>query len=77
MSEYEALQRKLASGWNTWNTLSIFSRVRLAQGFAVNLTFRDGSSVLHGGYIGHYHQTEEGDLGAPAVFGVLAASAHH
>jgi hypothetical protein len=30
MTEYQALQHKLAQGWNTWNTLSVLSHVLLS-----------------------------------------------
>src|SRR5665647_1956512 len=41
MSEYEALQQNLASGWNTWNTRSVLSHVLLPEGFALNLGLRE------------------------------------
>jgi hypothetical protein len=41
MSEYEAMQQKLAQGWNTWNTRSVLSHVHLPEGFAVNLCLRE------------------------------------
>ncbi len=67
MPEYETLQRELGSGWNTWNTFSVFSHVHLPEGFALNLTFKDASSgaVLRSGYIGHYAQTADNDLTVP------------
>lgn len=65
MSEYKSLQRELGSGWNTWNTFSIFSHVHLPEAFAVKLTFRDSTKVLRQGYIGHYAQTDENDLSLP------------
>ena len=34
--EYDSLQRKLATGWNTWNTRSVLSHVLLPEGLAVN-----------------------------------------
>ncbi|MGD2174316.1 MAG: trehalase family glycosidase [Candidatus Brocadiaceae bacterium] len=67
MSEYADLQAKLASGWNTWNTFSVFSHVHLPEAFALNLTFKDVTRgrVLRSGYIGHYEQTEDSDLTLP------------
>lgn len=50
MSEYQALQRRLASGWNTWNTRSVLSHVLLPQGLAVNLGIKE--------YAGGYHLRE-------------------
>jgi putative isomerase len=57
MQSYEELKQKLAKGWNTWNTFSVFSHVLLPESFALNLCFRDGAKrkTFHGeGYIGHY-----------------------
>src|SRR6266545_211704 len=36
-AEYARAQRRLARGWNTWNTQSVLSHVLLPEGFAVNL----------------------------------------
>jgi putative isomerase len=41
MSEYDLMQKKLARGWNTWNTRSVLSHVLLPEGFAINLGLRD------------------------------------
>ena len=41
MIEYEIMQKRLASGWNTWNTRSVLSHVLLPEGFAINLGFRE------------------------------------
>jgi hypothetical protein len=41
MNAYEALQKTLATGWNTWNTRSVLSHVLLPHGFAINLGFRE------------------------------------
>jgi hypothetical protein len=49
---YRALQRELGRGWNTWNTNSVVSHVRLPDGVAVSLGVRaywkEGRS---GGYL--------------------------
>lgn len=44
---YENLQKKLASGWNTWDTRSVLTHVFLPYGFAVDLNMidSDGSRV--------------------------------
>jgi putative isomerase len=42
--QYIAMQRKLASGWNTWNTRSVLSHVFLPQYFTVNLELNDSRS---------------------------------
>ena len=49
-TEYEALQARLASGWNTWNTRSVLSHVLLPQGLAINLGIKE--------YAGGYHLRE-------------------
>ena len=41
---YEALQRELAQGWNTWNTRSVLSHVLLPEGFALNLALKEYAS---------------------------------
>lgn len=40
----EALNHKLAQGWNTWNTRSALSHVLLPQSFAINLQLKDAAS---------------------------------
>lgn len=42
--EYAKLNRKLASGWNTWNTRSVLSHVLLPEAFSINLELQDGKS---------------------------------
>jgi putative isomerase len=41
VSRYDDLKRRLAQGWNTWNTRSVLSHVLLPEGFALNLGFRE------------------------------------
>ncbi len=41
MTPYEALQKRLAQGWNTWNTRSVLSHVLLPEGFALNLCLKE------------------------------------
>jgi hypothetical protein len=41
---YNEMQGKLASGWNTWNTRSVFSHVFLPGCFAINLELNDSKS---------------------------------
>ena len=41
ITPYEDLQKRLASGWNTWNTRSVLSHVHLPEGFALNLGLRE------------------------------------
>jgi hypothetical protein len=47
MSEYAELKKRLASGWNTWNTRSVLSHVLLPEGFALNLGLKDFSTGGH------------------------------
>ena len=51
---YNEMQRKLASGWNTWNTRSVLSHVFLPQYFTVNLELYDSRSdgILQDALIG-------------------------
>jgi hypothetical protein len=67
MSKYQQLQKELASGWNTWDTFSIYSHVHLPEGFALRLIFKDGrrGNVLENGYIGHYELGKSTDLSLP------------
>lgn len=44
---YRALQNKLASGWNTWNTRSVLSYVLLPQGLAVNIGVKSNGITTH------------------------------
>jgi putative isomerase len=41
---YNEMQRKLASGWNTWNTRSVLSHVYLPGSYTVNLELNDSKS---------------------------------
>ncbi|MBN1399651.1 MAG: hypothetical protein JXA74_02370 [Anaerolineae bacterium] len=61
MREYEALQRRLAQGWNTWNTRSVLSHVHLPDGFALNLGLKEymHSRYLAEALVGRKEQDEE------------------
>ncbi|MCF1713708.1 alpha,alpha-trehalase [Flavihumibacter sp. RY-1] len=52
---YRQLQTQLASGWNTWNTKSVLSHVKLPEGLAVNIGFKNnvisGNRYLQESYI--------------------------
>jgi len=67
MRPYQQMMTELASGWNTWNTFSIFSHVHLPAGFAINLLFKDGATegLLREGSIGHYSLGVNSDLSLP------------
>lgn len=47
MKEYQELKKRLARGWNTWNTRSVLSHTLLPEGFAINLGIKEYRS-------GHY-----------------------
>jgi neutral trehalase len=38
--QYREIQKKLARGWNTWNTRSVLSHVLLPESFSINLAFK-------------------------------------
>jgi len=61
MSEYDDLQRRLAQGWNTWNTHSVLSHVHLPDGFALGLGIKEYSSrmYLDGALVGRRGEQEE------------------
>ncbi len=61
MNEYAELKRRLAHGWNTWNTRSVLSHVLLPQGFAVNLGIKEYASgkYLKEALIGRFGDDEE------------------
>lgn len=57
MSEYEQLGRRLARGWNTWNTRSVLSHGVLPGGVALNLGIKEWHKV------GHVHENYNADTG--------------
>ena len=66
MSAYKDMMKKLAQGWNTWNTRSVLSHVLLSDGFALNLCFKEhatGSTwkdhYLKEAQIGRFGEHEE------------------
>ncbi len=70
MNEYAELKRRLASGWNTWNTRSVLSHVLLPEGFALNLgikEFADGA-YLKEALIGRHGDDEEKIHPAPRSY---------
>jgi hypothetical protein len=53
MSEYDALQRRLAQGWNTWNTRSVLSHVLLPESVEVSLALQPtGGAYLKRALVG-------------------------
>jgi hypothetical protein len=47
MTPYESLQKKLSSGWNTFNTRSVLSHVLLPQGLCINIGIHERFSGQH------------------------------
>lgn len=45
--EYRALQKRVARGWNTWNTNSVLSHAHLPDGFAITLGLKNSGTGLH------------------------------
>ena len=64
---YNEMQRKLASGWNTWNTRSVLSHVFLPECFAVNLELNDSRSngILKEALIGRRGRDVENVIPGP------------
>jgi hypothetical protein len=59
--EYTLLKRRLARGWNTWNTRSVLSHVLLPHGLAINLGLKEYGSAryLKESFIGQQGQDQE------------------
>ena len=47
MKQYDAIQQKLARGWNTWNTHSVLCWVHLPEAFALNLGIKSYAGKTH------------------------------
>jgi hypothetical protein len=64
---YNEMQRKLASGWNTWNTRSVLSHVFLPGCFAVNLELNDirSGGILEEALIGRRGNDVENVIPGP------------
>jgi hypothetical protein len=61
MTEYDILKKRLAQGWNTWNTRSVLSHVLLPEGFALNLCLKEyaGRAYLKEALIGRKGDYDE------------------
>ena len=61
MKQYDELKRKIAAGWNTWNTRSVLSYVHLPEGIAVNLMIKEFKTncVLQEALIGRFGDEDE------------------
>lgn len=63
-AEYEAVQKGLAQGWNTWDTNSVLTQVLLPEGLAIHIGFKDnstinGDSFLQSALIGRFGKDAE------------------
>ena len=61
-AEYQAVQRRLAQGWNTWDTNSMTTHVLLPEGLAVHVGFKHNSTEFADGFL------EKTSVGAGTVF---------
>ncbi len=62
--EYEAVQKKLATGWNTWDVHSVITQVLLPAGLAIQMgidrrTALNGDAFLQSALIGRLNPSEE------------------
>jgi len=44
--QYRELQKRVARGWNTWNTASVLSHAHLPEGFAITLGLKNSGTGL-------------------------------
>jgi hypothetical protein len=44
--EYRELQKRVAHGWNTWNTTSVLSHAHLPEGFAITLGLKNSGTGI-------------------------------
>lgn len=70
MTEYNDLKKRLAQGWNTWNTRSVLSHVLLPQGFALNLCLKEyaGRQYLKEALIGRHGEMDERIFPGPHAY---------
>ena len=61
MKQYDDLKKRLAQGWNTWNTRSVLSHVLLPEAFALNLGLKEyaGRAYLKEALIGRRGEHDE------------------
>jgi len=61
VGEYESLKRRLAAGWNTWDTRSVLTHVLLPEAFALRLGLKDraGGVCLREALIGRQGEDVE------------------
>lgn len=63
-AQYEALQKRLGSGWNTWDVHSVMAHVLLPEGLAIRVglyhkTMLNGDAFLADALIGRQNPSEE------------------
>ena len=70
MQEYLDLKRRLAAGWNTWNSRSVLSQVLLPAGLAVELGIKEYASGQHlrEALIGRFGEDEERIFPGPRTY---------
>lgn len=76
MTPYEEAQRRLAQGWNTWDTRSLLTQVLLPEGLAVSLGIKEyyRGNALHQVHIGRRDDdSEDVTLGPHAIDGSYTA----
>ncbi len=50
-AQYRAVQRRLAQGWNTWDTNSMTTHVLLPEGLAIHVGFKHNSTEFADGFL--------------------------
>ena len=50
--DYEAVQKRLATGWNTWDVHSVTTQVLLPEGLAIRVGVQYNSTLNGDGYLG-------------------------
>src|ERR1700728_3272287 len=60
--QYQAVKRRLAQGWNTWDTNSMTTHVLLPEGLAVHVGFKHNSTEFADAFL------ERTSVGAGTVF---------
>ncbi|HTZ60881.1 MAG TPA: trehalase family glycosidase [Acidobacteriaceae bacterium] len=51
-AEYQQLQKRLASGWNTWDVHSVTTQVLLPDGLAIHMGLKHNSTEFQDAYLG-------------------------
>ena len=67
--EYEAVQKNLAQGWNTWDVYSVGAQVLLPLGYTVRVGLRSNSALNSDAFLSDYHIGSQGNEGADVAVG--------